>query len=85
MRRAETVYFWWDIGLMRQSNICVCLIPSQAILLNWTKGFSASGCEGQDVVNLLREAIKRKQVGVYLRRCFWGCDKPGGEQRGPLQ
>lgn len=32
------------------------------------------------MVYLLREAIKRRQVGVYLRGCFGGCDKPGGEQ-----
>ncbi|XP_041516056.1 hexokinase-3 isoform X2 [Microtus oregoni] len=44
---------------------CKQLGLDQAILLNWTKGFSASGCEGQDVVNLLREAIRRKQ-GVEL-------------------
>lgn len=35
----------------------------QALLLTWTKGFSASGCVGQDVVQLLREAAQRKQVG----------------------
>lgn len=35
----------------------------QAMLLTWTKGFSASGCVGQDVVQLLREAAERKQVG----------------------
>ncbi|KAG8513112.1 Hexokinase-3 [Galemys pyrenaicus] len=34
----------------------------QGILLNWTKGFKASGCEGQDVVCLLREAIGRRQA-----------------------
>ncbi|KAF6081402.1 hexokinase 3 [Phyllostomus discolor] len=34
----------------------------QGILLNWTKGFSASDCEGQDVVGLLRQAIVRKQA-----------------------
>nr|XP_006076386.2 hexokinase-3 isoform X2 [Bubalus bubalis] len=34
----------------------------QGILLNWTKGFNASGCEGQDVVCLLREAIRRRQA-----------------------
>ncbi|NXQ40996.1 HXK3 protein, partial [Catharus fuscescens] len=33
----------------------------KALLLTWTKGFSASGCVGQDVVQLLREAAKRKQ------------------------
>ncbi|GCC17548.1 hypothetical protein chiPu_0020603 [Chiloscyllium punctatum] len=33
----------------------------QAILLKWTKGFKATGCEGEDVVDLLREAIKRRE------------------------
>ncbi|NXR44520.1 HXK3 protein, partial [Hippolais icterina] len=33
----------------------------KALLLTWTKGFSASGCVGQDVVQLLREAARRKQ------------------------
>ncbi|NXA03005.1 HXK2 protein, partial [Sapayoa aenigma] len=32
----------------------------KALLLTWTKGFSASGCVGQDVVQLLREAAQRK-------------------------
>lgn len=46
------------------------LFPPQAILLNWTKGFSASDCEGQDVVRLLREAIQRRQVRICLQGCF---------------
>uniref|UniRef100_A0A8D3CMA4 Hexokinase-2 n=1 Tax=Scophthalmus maximus TaxID=52904 RepID=A0A8D3CMA4_SCOMX len=33
----------------------------QGILLKWTKGFKASGCEGQDVVTLLKEAVCRKR------------------------
>ncbi|XP_048379085.2 hexokinase-2 isoform X1 [Stegostoma tigrinum] len=33
----------------------------QAILLKWTKGFKATGCEGEDIVDLLREAIKRRE------------------------
>ncbi|KAM7007929.1 hexokinase-3 [Passerculus sandwichensis] len=33
----------------------------KALLLTWTKGFSASGCVGQDVVQLLRDAAKRKR------------------------
>ncbi|XP_077121828.1 hexokinase-3 isoform X1 [Ranitomeya variabilis] len=33
----------------------------QGILITWTKGFSASGCVGEDVVRLLREAAIRKQ------------------------
>uniref|UniRef100_A0A4W4EBQ8 Hexokinase-2 n=1 Tax=Electrophorus electricus TaxID=8005 RepID=A0A4W4EBQ8_ELEEL len=31
------------------------------ILVNWTKGFKATDCEGEDVVNLLREGIKRRE------------------------
>ncbi|NWY75049.1 HXK3 protein, partial [Erithacus rubecula] len=33
----------------------------KALLLTWTKGFNASGCVGKDVVQLLRDAAKRKQ------------------------
>uniref|UniRef100_A0A673A365 Hexokinase-2 n=1 Tax=Sphaeramia orbicularis TaxID=375764 RepID=A0A673A365_9TELE len=33
----------------------------EGILLKWTKGFKASGCEGQDVVALLKEAACRRQ------------------------
>lgn len=46
------------------------LVPTQGILLNWTKGFNASDCEGKDVVCLLREAIRRRQVGTCLEGCF---------------
>ncbi|XP_054423843.1 hexokinase-3 [Pteronotus mesoamericanus] len=41
---------------------CRQLGLDQGILLNWTKGFNASDCEGQDVVWLLREAIGRRQA-----------------------
>ncbi|KAJ8415432.1 hypothetical protein AAFF_G00424120 [Aldrovandia affinis] len=33
----------------------------QGILLKWTKGFKASGCEGEDVVLLLKDAIQRRE------------------------
>ncbi|XP_056150134.1 hexokinase-2 isoform X2 [Lampris incognitus] len=33
----------------------------QGILLKWTKGFKASGCEGEDVVRLLKDAVHRRQ------------------------
>ncbi|KAL0979205.1 hypothetical protein UPYG_G00182100 [Umbra pygmaea] len=33
----------------------------QGILLKWTKGFKASGCEGEDVVTLLKDAIHRRE------------------------
>ncbi|XP_075389619.1 hexokinase HKDC1-like [Tenrec ecaudatus] len=32
----------------------------KGILVEWTKGFKATDCEGEDVVDLLREAIKRR-------------------------
>ncbi|XP_030627402.1 hexokinase-1 isoform X3 [Chanos chanos] len=31
------------------------------ILVTWTKGFKATDCEGEDVVSLLREGIKRRE------------------------
>uniref|UniRef100_A0A674F3U9 Hexokinase-2 n=1 Tax=Salmo trutta TaxID=8032 RepID=A0A674F3U9_SALTR len=31
------------------------------ILLKWTKGFKATGCEGEDVVTLLKDAIYRRE------------------------
>ncbi|MGH0139083.1 UNVERIFIED_CONTAM: hypothetical protein FKN15_022481 [Acipenser sinensis] len=34
------------------------------ILINWTKGFKTTDCEGEDVVGLLREGIKRREVRV---------------------
>ncbi|KAM6322755.1 hexokinase-3 [Podargus strigoides] len=40
---------------------CQQLGLDKAVLLSWTKGFSASGCVGQDVVQLLREAAQRQQ------------------------
>ncbi|XP_063784002.1 hexokinase-3 isoform X2 [Pseudophryne corroboree] len=33
----------------------------KGILISWTKGFSASGCVGEDVIKLLREAAIRKK------------------------
>uniref|UniRef100_A0A4W3JQA4 hexokinase n=1 Tax=Callorhinchus milii TaxID=7868 RepID=A0A4W3JQA4_CALMI len=32
----------------------------EGILLKWTKGFKATDCEGEDVVSMLRDAIKRR-------------------------
>ncbi|XP_039595457.1 LOW QUALITY PROTEIN: hexokinase HKDC1 [Polypterus senegalus] len=32
----------------------------QGTLISWTKGFKATDCEGQDVVDMLREGIKRR-------------------------
>ncbi|VDL77017.1 unnamed protein product [Nippostrongylus brasiliensis] len=38
----------------------------RAKLIHWTKGFSASGCEGQDVVGLLRKALKRRGGDIEI-------------------
>jgi hexokinase len=35
---------------------------NQALLLNWTKGFCATGVEGNDVAMMLREACQRRTV-----------------------
>ncbi|GLD52564.1 hexokinase-2-like isoform X1, partial [Lates japonicus] len=32
----------------------------ESVLVSWTKGFKASGVEGQDVVSLLRKSIKKR-------------------------
>ncbi|KAM6965635.1 hexokinase-2 [Aplochiton taeniatus] len=40
---------------------CVQNRLDQGILLKWTKGFKASGCEGEDVVTLLKDAIHRRE------------------------
>ncbi|NXJ74243.1 HXK2 protein, partial [Trogon melanurus] len=46
---------------------CQQLGLNKAVLLSWTKGFSASGCVGQDVVQLLQEAAERKEhFGVQV-------------------
>lgn len=57
---------WYSRGPPSSCLSC----PTQGILLNWTKGFSASDCEGQDVVCLLREAIRRRQVSSLPQECF---------------
>jgi hexokinase len=35
---------------------------NSARLVSWTKGFKCSGVEGQDVVQLLKDAIDRRNV-----------------------
>lgn len=38
----------------------------QGTLVGWTKGFKATDCEGEDVVDMLREAIRRRNVSYYF-------------------
>lgn len=40
----------------------ILLFCPQSTLISWTKGFRCSGVEGQDVVQLLRDAIQRQGV-----------------------
>ncbi|XP_061735916.1 hexokinase-1-like isoform X3 [Nerophis ophidion] len=40
---------------------CLQTSLDAGILVAWTKGFKATDCEGEDVVGLLREAIKRRE------------------------
>ena len=41
----------------------------QGRLTNWTKGFSCSGVEGEDVVQLLRDAIDRHPKNIKIDVC----------------
>jgi len=70
---------------MRQRNVIQYRIPlgftfsfpckqeglSSARLVSWTKGFKCSGVEGQDVVELLKDAIDRRNVFNILIYCYW--------------
>lgn len=55
------------------------LFCPQSTLISWTKGFRCSGVEGQDVVQLLRDAIERQGVSggrghgttLWPALCFW--------------
>uniref|UniRef100_A0A8C5C597 Hexokinase-2 n=1 Tax=Gadus morhua TaxID=8049 RepID=A0A8C5C597_GADMO len=38
-----------------------CVHGVQGVLVTWTKGFKATDCEGEDVVGLLRDAIRRRE------------------------
>lgn len=56
------IYFYFSASalcfMLAFSHFCL-----KGILVNWTKGFKASGCEGEDVVGLLKDAIHRREVG----------------------
>ncbi|XP_039212712.1 hexokinase-3 isoform X1 [Crotalus tigris] len=41
---------------------CNQITLDKGILLRWTKGFSATDCVGEDVVNLLRDAVQRQKT-----------------------
>lgn len=36
--------------------------------MSWTKGYKATDCEGHDVVSMLREAIKRRNVSQKFHK-----------------
>lgn len=39
---------------------------NHSVLLIWTKGFSASGCEGEDSVELLEKALKERNIDISV-------------------
>ncbi|XP_035219033.1 hexokinase-1-like [Stegodyphus dumicola] len=43
---------------------CVQKGLTSAFLVGWTKGFNCSGVQGEDVVQLLRQAVKRKGKSI---------------------
>lgn len=54
------------VCIIKFLHLRIFLYFPQGILLNWTKGFKASGAEGNNVVGLLRDAIKRRGVSLIL-------------------
>lgn len=56
------MFSYWVCFYLINLCVCVCVWPLQGILVTWTKGFKATDCEGEDVVGLLRDAIKRREV-----------------------
>ena len=54
----------------------ICLPFFQGTLIEWTKGFKATDCEGEDVVDMLREAIKRRNVWYGVEAHTWPCPFP---------
>jgi len=70
---------------MRQRNVIQYRIPlgftfsfpckqeglTSARLVNWTKGFKCSGVEGEDVVQLLKDAIDKRNVSRIV--CVGTC------------
>lgn len=47
---------------------CSTMYVPQGTLVSWTKRFKATDCEGHDVVGMLREAIKRRNVSQILSK-----------------
>ena len=44
---------------------------TQGSLISWTKGFAAKGAEGADIIQLLREALARRQVSIRRIMCIF--------------
>jgi len=64
--------FLYELGLSDEhftlgftfSFPCRQLSLASATLVKWTKGFKCSGVENEDVVALLHQAIRRRQVNT---------------------
>lgn len=53
---------WKVCSPMKAIGGLIQVFCPQSTLISWTKGFRCSGVEGHDVVQLLRDAIKRQGV-----------------------
>lgn len=54
---------------MKCDPMNVVYLCPQSILIRWTKGFKCSGVEGEDVVKLLKEAVRRRGVNMLFIYC----------------
>lgn len=67
-------WWWWRKKAYAwgvRSSLCLHFLfffplLFQGTLVGWTKGFKATDCEGEDVVDMLREAIRRRNVSYSL-------------------
>ncbi|TNN52641.1 putative hexokinase HKDC1 [Liparis tanakae] len=76
---AQCVSDFLDYTGMKNARLPACFILSfpceqtaidTGSLVSWTKGFHATGCEGRDVVSMLREAIERRSVRSGTNVCY---------------
>ena len=60
-RKLGTVGFTFSFPVRQESL-------TSGALIKWTKGFDVEGVEDHDVVAMLQEAIKKRNVRSFLRR-----------------
>lgn len=72
-RHRLCIYLMMRLGSGPGKLLLKWVSPSflQGTLIEWTKGFKATDCEGEDVVDMLREAIKRRNVCYGVEAHAW--------------